>query len=703
MTRLLPGRPYPLGATYDGHGTNFAVHSDIAESIAVCVFEPDGSETPYWLSASDGSIHHGYVTDLGPGTRYGLRVEGPWAPGQGKWCNPAKLLIDPYAHAIDGDIAWDRAVYGYDIQDPDVAEPHDSAPFMPKSLVVDHSFDWGDDVSPQIPWHETILYETHVKSLSQLHPDVPPELRGTYRGLASPPIIDHLLGLGITTVELLPVQHFVHDHALVRHGLRNLWGYQPIGFFAPYSGYAASQDPGGQVAEFKDMVKALHAAGLEVILDVVYNHTGESHDLGPNLSFRGIDNPAYYRLSDEDPRHYLDFSGVGNTINTDHPAVLRLIADSLRHWVQAYHVDGFRFDLATTLARSGLEFDAAGPFLHLMYQDPVLNSVKLIAEPWDVGPGGYRVGSFPAVWREWNDRYRDNVRDYWRAVPATRAEFAFRLTGSSDIFAHGGRRPPTASINFVTSHDGYTLSDLVAYERKHNEANGQHNEDGHDDNRSWNTGVEGPTDDAGISDLRNRRRRSILATLLLSQGVPMLLGGDELSRTQRGNNNAYAQDNETSWYDWGKVDAAFLDFWRRMVQLRRRHPVFRRRTWLRGTPANGSGLEDVRWFTPEGAPMSLHDWEARTPTSVAIYLNGQGLVVPDVDGRAPLDDSFLLFLHPAPRARGFTIPAGLGPAPWQPVIDTALDAEPPHQLLTQGQTVDVAGFGLVVLRQGADV
>ena len=461
MTHLLPGRPNPLGATYDGRGTNFAVHSDIAESIAVCVFAEDGMESTYWLSATDGPVHHGYVTDIGPGTRYGLRVEGPWAPKHGLWCNPAKLLIDPYAAAIDGDIAWDRAVYGFDIQDPNQREPHDSAPFIPKSLVVDHTFAWGDDARPRTAWHDTVIYETHVKCLTQRHPAVPPEMRGTYAGLASPPVVEHLRSLGVTAVELLPVQHFVHDHALVRHGLRNLWGYQPIGFFAPYYGYAASREPGGQVAEFKRMVKTLHDAGIEVILDVVYNHTGESHDLGPNLSFRGIDNPAYYRLSDEDPRHYLDFSGVGNTINTDHPAVLRMIADSLRLWVEEYHVDGFRFDLATTLARSGLAFDAAGPFLHLMFQDPVLNSVKLIAEPWDVGPGGYRLGSFPAVWREWNDRYRDTVRDYWRATPGTRADLAYRLTGSSDVFAHAGRRPPTSSINFVTSHDGYTLSDLV--------------------------------------------------------------------------------------------------------------------------------------------------------------------------------------------------------------------------------------------------
>ncbi len=699
MTRLLPGRPSPLGATPDGAGTNFAVHSDIAEALAVCVFAPDGTETEYWLNARTGSTHHGYLTDVGPGTRYGIRVEGPWIPHEGLWCNAAKLLIDPYAGAIDGNVQWDRAVYGFQVQDPDRAEPRDSAPFMPKCIVVDHAFDWGDDSPPRRPWAETVIYETHVRSLTRLHPEVPEELRGTYLGVGSAPIIDHLSALGVTAVELLPVHQFIHDHSLVRHGLRNHWGYQPINFFAPHHEYTASATPGDQVVEFKQMVKELHRAGIEVILDVVYNHTGESHHLGPNLAYRGIDNPAYYRLSDEDPRHYLDFTGVGNTINTDHPAVLRMIADSLRHWVETYHVDGFRFDLATTLARHRLEFDPAGPFLNLVHQDPVLNQVKLIAEPWDVGPGGYRLGGFPSEWREWNDRYRDTVRDYWRGAPAVLGEFASRLTGSSDIFADGGRRPPTASINFITSHDGYTLVDLVSYERKHNEANGQQNQDGHGDNRSWNTGVEGPTDEASISELRDRRRRSLIATLLLSQGVPMLLGGDELGKTQRGNNNAYAQDNDISWYDWANADPAFVDFVAALVALRRDHPVFRRRAWLRGAPAAGSQLDDIAWMAPDGKHMTMKDWESDYSKAVMIFLNGGALTAADANGQTTKDDSFLLMLNAGHSAIEFTIPSDLGVEGWRTVVDTARPDAAPAGEFHDGAKVTLAPFGLRVLIQ----
>ena len=699
MTQLLPGKPSPLGATYDGHGTNFAVHSDVAESIAVCVFEADGTEMQYWLGSRTGSIHHGYLSDLGPGTQYGIRVEGPWAPGDGLWCNPAKLQIDPSAAAISGDIEWDRAVYGFTVQDPDQPEPHDSAPYMPKSIVVDHTFDWGDDRPPDTAWHDTVIYETHVKGISRLHPDVPPELQGTYLGVASEPVIAHLTSLGVTAVELLPIQQFVHDHALVRHGLRNYWGYQPIGYFAPHHAYASSAAPAAAVVEVKQMVMELHAAGIEVIMDVVYNHTGESHHLGPNLSFRGIDNPAYYRLSDEDRRHYLDFSGVGNTINADHPAVLRLMADSLRMWVETYHVDGFRFDLATTLARSGLEFDAAGPFLHLMHQDPVLHRVKLIAEPWDVGPGGYRLGGFLPEWREWNDRYRDTVRDFWRGAPSTLADFASRLSGSSDVFASQRGRPPTASVNFVTSHDGYTLADLVSYEAKHNEANGQQNEDGHDDNRSWNTGAEGPTDHAAILELRARRRRSVLATLLLSQGVPMILGGDEIGRTQGGNNNAFAQDNEVSWYDWDSVDEPFLQFARRLVAIRRDHPVLRRRKWLTGAPLDGGRNADIAWFTPAGKHMSMSDWHVPNLTAMAVFLNGAALTTPDADGSTPRDDNFLMLFNGSAQNVTFTLPAELGPSAWRTVLDTvapSTDEEP-----KASSTVDVAAFGLVVLCEGA--
>ncbi len=689
MTRLLPGRSTPLGANYDGHGTNFAVHSDIAEAVAVCVFSEDGEETQYWLDAHTGSIHHGYLTDVNPGTRYGLRVAGPWAPSRGLWCNPAKLLIDPYANAVDGTVSWDRAVYGFQVHDMDLAEPHDSAPFVPKGIVVDHSFDWGQDAPPRRPWHETVLYETHVRAISMLHPDVPAELRGTYLGLAAEPVVAHLLKLGVTAVELLPVHEYVHDHALDRHGLRNHWGYQPIAYFAPHHEYAASPRAGDQVTEFKQMVKTLHEAGLEVILDVVYNHTGESHDLGPNLAFRGIDNPAYYRLSDEDRRHYLDFSGVGNTINTDHPATLRMIADSMRHWVETYHVDGFRFDLATTLARSGLEFDPAAPFLHLVHQDPVLNRVKLIAEPWDVGPGGYRLGGFPVEWREWNDRYRDTVRDYWRGTPGTLRDMARRVTGSADIFGHAHRRPPTASINFVTSHDGFTLADLVSYERKHNAANRQNNEDGHNDNRSWNTGVEGPTDDPEIVTLRDRRRRSLFATLLLSQGVPMVLGGDELSRTQHGNNNAFAQDNETSWYHWDETDTAFLEFAAHAIAVRRDNAQFRQTSWLQGAPREVDGPDDVAWFTPTGRRMGVADWESDRSMALTIHFSSAD---------SPTGPPAMVMLNGDPESARFAVPA---PARgrWRVRLDTAAHDGRSSLRAMAGDVVIVQGFGLVVLEQ----
>ncbi len=686
MTRLLPGNPHRLGATYDGDGTNFAVHSDIAESVAVCLFERDGTETPYWLSERTGSIHHGYLTGVTPGTRYGLRVDGPWSPSDGLWCNPAKLLIDPYAHAITGPIEWDRAVYGFSVQDPDVAEPHDSAPYMPKCVVVDHHFDWGDDSAPGTPWSDTIIYETHVRALTQRHPEVPEDVRGSYLGLASPPVIDHLLSLGITAVELLPVQHFVHDHALVRRGLRNHWGYQPIGFFAPHHEYAAV--PGAQVVEFKKMVKTLHAAGLEVILDVVFNHTGESHDLGPNLAYRGIDNPAYYRLSDEDPRHYLDFAGVGNTINTDHPAVLRLIADSMRHWVEHYHVDGFRFDLATTLARHGLRFDASGPFLQLIHQDPVLNRVKLIAEPWDVGPGGYRLGSFPPPWREWNDRYRDTVRDFWRAAPGTLGDFATRITGSADIFRHGDQRPPSSSINFITSHDGYTLADLVSYEQKHNQANGQGNQDGHNDNRSWNTGVEGPSDNPAIVALRNRRRRSLYATLLLSQGVPMVLGGDELGRTQGGNNNAFAQDNDVSWYQWKEADSSFASFTSRMIAIRKRHPMFRAESWLQGSE-RGEGFSDAMWLATDGEPMAVSDWHNAHGHAVGMLLNaatGDDLIA-----------SLLVLFNGGHDPIEFVLPAAPATASWQQLLDSAAPDATSSVEHVAGHAVPLQSFSVVVL------
>ncbi len=699
MTRLLPGRPHPLGATYDGSGTNFAVHSDVADAVSICLFDEAGTETAHRLDAHTGSIFHGYLTDVGPGSRYGIRVEGPWDPRRGLWCNSAKLLIDPYARAIDGAVSWDRAMYGFTFQDLDQREPHDSGPFAPRCLVVDDHFDWQGDEPPLVPWHEMVIYETHVKNLTWRHPGVPDSLRGTFLGVASDPIVEHLVSLGVTTVELMPVFEFVHDHTLVSHGRRNLWGYQPIGWFAPHHEYAAGGTPGSQVPEFKEMVRRLHAAGLEVILDAVYNHTGESHHLGPQLSLRGIDNPAYYRLSDDDRRHYVDFTGTGNTINTDHPVVLRTIADSLRHWVNEFHVDGFRLDLAATLARSGLQFEPMAPFFQIVNQDPVLNQVKMVAEPWDVGPGGYRLGSFPATWGEWNDRYRDGVRDFWRGTPGVLGELASRVTASADVFASAGRRGPTSSVNYVTSHDGFTLTDLVSYNHKHNQLNGEGNRDGSDNNRAWNTGVEGPTDDPAIIELRTRRRRSLLATLLLSQGVPMLLGGDELGRTQRGNNNAYSQDSELSWYDWDSVDETFLDFVRRLVALRRRHAVLRRRTWLGGVVAAGQLIEDIIWFAPNGKDMTPADWSAGYARAIAFFLNGGELRPLDPEGPSPSRDSFLVMLNAGDDPLDFVVPAGLGEGSWLPEIDTAEAGPPDTGPVDADDIVTVASFATVVLRR----
>ncbi len=694
---IRPGTPTPLGATSDSAGVNFAVHSDIATAIWVCVFDEAGNESRHLLPGRKGSVHHGHLTGVGPGTRYGLRVDGPWAPARGLWCNPAKLLIDPYAAAVDGRIDWDRSVYGFSMTDPDMAEPHDSAPFAPRSVVVDHGFDWGDDRPPHRDWADTVIYETHVKNLTRLHPDVPEHLRGTYLGVVEPAILDHLVSLGVTAVELLPVTRFVHDHALVTRGQRNLWGYQPIAMLAPHDEYSTGAAVACEVTEMKEMVKRLHAAGLEVILDVVYNHTAESHHLGPNLSFRGIDNPAYYRLSDEDPRHYLDYAGTGNTVNLDHPATVRLVADSLRNWVERYHVDGFRFDLATTLGRSGLMFDPASPFFHIIAQDPVLNRVKLIAEPWDIGPGGYHLGSFPEGWHEWNDRYRAGIRDYWRGKPGILGDLATRLTGSADVF-RPTRRPATASINYVTSHDGFTLTDLVSYDIKHNLANGEDNRDGSTDNRSWNSGVEGPTDDPDILALRRRRRRSLVTTLLVSQGVPMLLGGDEIGRSQGGNNNPYAQDNDISWYQWDDVDEEHLAFTSRVVALRRRHPALRRPYWLTGTGRAHDGLTDVIWLTPAGDDMTPADWETGYARAIGMYLDGEA-VPPNGIGSEVLDDSFLLFFNAGDDPIGFSIPSGLRPEPWHVEIDTADPTVDGTATVADGESVAVESYAMVVLRQ----
>ena len=619
-------------------------------------------------------VWHGYLPGIGHGQRYGYRVDGPWAPDQGLRCLPSKLLVDPYARAIEGTVDGDEASFGHYFADP-TGPPNglDSAPHVPRSIVVSPYFDWTDDRAPRIPSHETVIYETHVKGFTVTHPDVPPNLRGTYAGLAHPAAIDHLLALGVTAVELMPVHQFVHDAHLIDRGLANYWGYNSIGYFAPHNGYAATGQRGEQVNEFKAMVKGLHQAGLEVILDVVYNHTAEGNHLGPLLSLKGLDNPAYYRLVPDDLRFYMDYTGTGNSLNMRHPQVLQLVMDSLRYWVTEMHVDGFRFDLASTLARGLHEVDRLSAFFDLIHQDPVINRVKLIAEPWDVGEGGYQVGNFPPLWSEWNGKYRDIVRDYWRGEPATLPEFANRLTGSSDLYENDGRRP-LASINFVTAHDGFTLADLVAYNEKHNEANGEDNHDGESHNRSWNCGIEGPTDDPVVSDLRRRQQRNLLVTLFVSQGVPMLAGGDELGRTQRGNNNAYCQDNEISWYDWAGADQQLLEFTRRLIRLRRDHPAFRRQNWFAGRPIgqkrDDDTLPDIAWFAPSGDEMTSDQWGDGFARCLSVFVNGHGMRARDNRGQRVTDDSFLLLFNAHYDAVEVKVPDERWAPGWLTEIDT---------------------------------
>ncbi|HEY7938441.1 MAG TPA: glycogen debranching protein GlgX, partial [Acidimicrobiales bacterium] len=630
--RMWPGRPAPLGATYDGAGTNFSVFSEVAEGIDLCLFDDDGVETRIPLPECTGFCWHGYLPNVAPGQRYGFRVNGRWEPDKGMRCNPAKLLLDPYAKAIEGEVSWGQDVYDHPLDDLDGAmDEADSAASMPRSVVVNPWFDWGHDRPPQIPWHETVVYEAHVKGLTQTHPGVPEELRGTYLGVAHPAVVEHLQSLHITAVELLPVHQFIHDHRLVEAGLRNYWGYNSIGFLAPHNAYALGGQRGQQVSEFKQMVRTLHEAGIEVILDVVYNHTAEGNDGGPTLSFKGLDNAAYYRLSPDDQRRYVDYTGTGNSLNMRHPHVLQLIMDSLRYWVTEMHVDGFRFDLASTLARELHDVDRLSAFFDLIQQDPVVSGVKLIAEPWDVGEGGYQVGNFPPLWTEWNGKYRDTVRDYWRGADGTVGELAARLSGSSDLYESNGRRP-FASINFVTCHDGFTLADLVSYEHKHNEANGEDNRDGNDDNRSWNGGVEGPTDDPATNARRARQQRNFLATLLLAQGVPMVSAGDEMGRTQHGNNNAYCQDDALSWLDWEHPDQELLDFTRWITDFRERHAVFRRRRWLSGRPVTDGGLPDAAWFNPGGDEMEGDDWTHTWARALGLFLNGEAITGADARG-----------------------------------------------------------------------
>jgi glycogen operon protein len=664
-TSIWPGQPFPLGARYDGYGTNFALFSGVAERVVLCVFDASDHERRIDLTCGGGQIWHGYLPGIGPGTRYGYRVHGPWQPDQGLRCNPFKLLLDPYARAVTGRVRWTSAVLGYRDHPLGSMSTEDSAHATLRSVVAQPHFDWDHDRPLELPWSDTIIYECHVKGMTVQHPEIPPGLRGTYAGLGHPAAIAHLLGLGVTAVELLPVQAFVADGFLLERGLTNYWGYSSIGYFAPHAGYASVRDPLAVVAEFKHMVRALHRAGIEVILDVVYNHTAEGNHEGPTLCMRGIDNEAYYRLVPGRPGYYMDYTGTGNTLQMQHPNVLQLVMDSLRYWIEEMHVDGFRFDLASALARGSHEVDRINAFFDLIQQDPVVSRTKLIAEPWDAAEGGYQVGHFPPPWSEWNIRYRDWARDYWRGVPGRLAELGARVTGSHDLYAQRGRLP-RASINFVASHDGFTLRDLVSYDRKHNEANGEADHDGEDQNHSWNCGVEGPSDVPAIRALRARQQRNLMTTLLISQGVPMLLGGDELGRSQRGNNNAYCQDNRISWYDWLAADRELLDFARALVQLRREHPVLHRLRWFAGPP----GGSEIMWLTPDGAMMSDESWAADDAYSIEVLLDGNALGMTREHGEPVVDATFLLLFHAHWEDREFTLPAARWGASWRRVMDT---------------------------------
>ncbi len=689
-----------MGAAYDGSGTNFSLFSGIAQRVELCLFDEGGQEIRLDLPEVTGYCWHGYLPAVEPGQRYGFRVHGPWEPENGHRCNPAKLLLDPYAKEFEGQLHWDEAVFPYGFQDgPEVINDRDSAPFMPRAVVHQPHFDWAGDRPLQLPWYETIIYETHVKGFTATHPDIPPELRGTYAGLAQPPIIEYLKKLGVTAVELMPIHYFIHDKNLVDRGLRNYWGYNSIGYFAPQSAYAFDKRPGAVVAEFKHMVKTLHRAGIEVILDVVYNHTAEGNHLGPMLCFKGIDNAYYYRVAD-DKRYYLDYTGTGNSLNMRNPHVLQLIMDSLRYWVLEMHVDGFRFDLASTLARELHDVDRLSAFFDLIQQDPVISQVKLIAEPWDVGEGGYQVGNFPPVWSEWNGKYRDCVRDFWRGEDQLMGEFASRFTGSSDLYENTTRLP-YASINFITAHDGFTLHDLVSYNDKHNEANGEDNHDGAADNRSWNCGAEGPTDDPEVLQLRARQQRNFLATLFLSQGVPMLLGGDEIGRTQQGNNNAYCQDNEISWYHWEKADEDLLTFSQKLIQYREDHPVLRRRRWFVGRPIHGSEVKDIAWFTLEGEQMSEEDWGLGYAKSLGIFLNGATIPNPNPRGEPVTDDNFYIIFNAHYEPLDFILPGADWAELWVKELDTATGWLDTAESLPAGARIEVDARSLVVLRQAS--
>lgn len=694
-----PGSPYPLGATFDGQGTNFALFSEGAEKVELCLFDDDGNEERVSLEEVDAFVWHGYLPTVQPGQLYGYRVHGAYEPTQGQRFNPNKLLLDPYAKSVAGRVEWGQAVFGYDFGDPDSRNDEDSAAAMVKGVVVNPFFEWAGDRLPKTPYAQTVIYEAHVKGLTQLHPDVPEELRGTYAAIAHPSVIEHLVHLGVTAIELMPVHQFVYDSTLEEKGLSNYWGYNTLAFFAPHNDYASSGQHGQQVQEFKAMVRALHAAGIEVILDVVYNHTAEGNHMGPMLSLRGIDNEAYYRL-EEDRRYYTDYTGTGNSLNAGNPHALQLIMDSLRYWVTEMHVDGFRFDLASTLAREFYDVDRLAAFFELVQQDPIVSQVKLIAEPWDVGPGGYQVGNFPPQWTEWNGKYRDTVRDFWRGEPQALGEFASRLTGSADLYEHSGRRP-VASINFVTAHDGFTLRDLVSYNEKHNEANGEDNNDGESHNRSENNGVEGPTDDEAINRIRAHQQRNFLATLLLSQGVPMIAHGDELGRTQHGNNNGYAQDNELTWVDWEAADRPLVEFTAAVARLRRAHPTFRRSRFFDGRPVrseDGERVPDVDWLRPDARRMEPEDWDSGFGLAIGMFLNGQGIREKDRRGRPVSDQNFLIYFHSGAEPIDAQLPDGRYGSAWEVAVDTASDragGEP----LDAGSPLTLEAHSLLVLRE----
>ncbi|WP_065571626.1 glycogen debranching protein GlgX [Microbacterium oleivorans] len=697
--QVWPGSAYPLGATFDGNGTNFALFSECAEKVELCLFDENGEETRVELIDVDAFVWHAYLPSVQPGQRYGYRVHGPYDPENGQRFNPNKLLLDPYAKAVDGQIEWDQSVFSYTFGDPDSTNDDDSAAAMMKGVVVNPYFDWQGDRQPKTPYAESVIYEAHVKGLTMTHPDIPEDIRGTYSAIAHPVVIEHLKKIGVTALELMPVHQFVNDSTLQEKDLSNYWGYNTIAFFAPQNTYSAAGGVGQQVQEFKAMVRALHAAGIEVILDVVYNHTAEGNHMGPTLSMRGIDNLAYYRLEDDDKRYYTDYTGTGNSLNVGNPHTLQLIMDSLRYWVLEMHVDGFRFDLASTLAREFYDVDRLSAFFELVQQDPIVSQVKLIAEPWDIGPGGYQVGNFPPQWTEWNGKYRDTVRDFWRGEPSTLGEFALRLTGSADLYEQDGRWP-VASINFVTAHDGFTLRDLVSYNEKHNEANGEDNNDGESHNRSYNHGVEGPTDDPDILRVRARQQRNFLATMLLSQGVPMISHGDELGRTQNGNNNGYAQDNELTWIDWTSIDQPLIEFTSVLARLRRDHPTFRRRRFFDGRPVRreeGAPLPDIAWIRPDGSEMQPEDWDSGFGRAVGVFLNGDGIRERDRRGEEIHDRHFFVFFNAGDETVEFTVPTASASPTWEIIVDTAGGAAD-SPVVEQGASVSVGGRALVVLR-----